>query len=400
MGVAKSPDSLRGPAHLTERLYYIDSYVAEWQAAVEEIRGDLVFLDRTAFYPTSGGQPHDTGVIAGSPVCDVVEEGGRIAHKVESTEGVGSSVLCRIDWLRRYDHMQQHTGQHLLSSVFEERLGMKTLSFHMGPSVSTIELDAAELSPEQRAEVEDRTNALVREALPVSISFAQADQISGLRKASERSGELRVISIGDIDRSACGGTHVRSTAELGPIAIRGSEKVRGHVRLEFVCGSRALARQGEDYRLLTELSHITGTPFQELPSAVAELKSRLAVAEKEVQRYALASAKVEGEILYEQTTSASDGIRRITLEVAVIDDFTRNKLQACAAQGPSIVLAISRERSGVLIACSPDAGVNAGSTLRNVLAAAGARGGGSSTLAQGVLPGPQSLEALKQALGF
>ncbi len=231
----------------TARLYYQDAYTHSFDAQVVHKTDDgrRVYLDKTFFYPTSGGQPHDTGVLSGAAVTDVIDEGERIAH-VLAEPLPGDLVQARIDWNRRFDHMQQHSGQHLLSAVFLERFGFETLSFHMGPEVSTVELGAKELTPEQIATVEERVNEIVRAAVPLLISFEDAAAVQSLRKESRRTGTLRIIEIQEVDRSACGGTHVRTTAEIGPVQIRGSEKVRGQctprIYLRYACHSAIAPR--------------------------------------------------------------------------------------------------------------------------------------------------------------
>jgi alanyl-tRNA synthetase len=249
----------------TARLYYGDAYTHAFDAQVVEKSADgkRVYLDRTYFYPTSGGQPHDTGDLSGAAVTEVVDEGERIAHVLaEPIEG--DLVQARIDWNRRFDHMQQHSGQHVLSAVFLERFGFETLSFHMGAEVSTVDLGTKELTPEQIAAAEERINEIVQAAVPLSVSFENAASVQALRKESRRTGTLRVIEIQDVDRSACGGTHVRSTAEIGPVQIRGSEKVRGNVRLEFICGTRAIRRSRRDFQVLAELGQQSAAPPEKL----------------------------------------------------------------------------------------------------------------------------------------
>src|SRR5438270_2025120 len=213
---------------MTNRLYYTDAYRTACTAKIIDRSEDglRVYLDETAFYPTSGGQPHDLGRLGNAEVIDVIDEDDRIAHILSSPlSNAGASVEATIDWNRRFDHMQQHTGQHLLSAVFEDLFGAKTLSVHFGPDSSTLDLDPEAISPEQLLTVEVRANAVVAEARPVSVTFENAAAVVGLRKASERAGTLRVVSIADVDRSACGGTHVRTTAEIGVILLRSVEKV-------------------------------------------------------------------------------------------------------------------------------------------------------------------------------
>ncbi len=386
---------------MTERLYYHDSYLQEFDATVLDTADDgrRVYLDRTAFYPTSGGQPHDLGFIADSPVIDVVDNGETIVHVV--ADGlIAGPVHCRIDWARRYDHMQQHTGQHLLSAVCVELLQASTLSFHMGEDVSTIELGVPQLIETDIERLERRVNEIVREARPVAISFEDATTAGGLRKPSKRAGELRLVAIAGVDKSACGGTHVRSTAELGPILIRRSERVRGNVRVEFVCGDRALASTRKDFRTVTAISGLLATSADALPSQVQALQERTAQAEKERTRLATALAGFEGRELYGNTLPDEDGIRRITLPVAAIDGSVRAKVQAFTAQGRGVALAVGDDPAGVLLAASADSGVNAGSVLKSIWASAGARGGGSAAMAQGNLPEVALLVPLRAALGF
>ncbi|HEX4749734.1 MAG TPA: DHHA1 domain-containing protein [Bryobacteraceae bacterium] len=386
----------------TNRLYYQDCYLTEFPAQAEETVEDArkVYLESTAFYPTSGGQPNDLGMLGDQCVVDVVDEGDRIAHVLAGPLAPCAVLRGRVDWQRRYDHMQQHTGQHLLSAVFMNVLKAQTLSFHMGADVSTIELGLKELTEAQIDEVETQANAIVWEARPVNISFENAGSVEGLRKPSERAGELRIVEITGFDRSACGGTHVRSTAELGPIQILRWEKLRGNVRVEFVCGGRALRRAKQEHRILAELSRITSTAIPQIQEYVSSLKDRLAEVEKTQQRLTSDLARREGEAAYSNSPLSPDGLRRSFLEVSAIDDAVRAKSQAFAKLPRAVVLAVGSQPAGVLIACSPDCGINAGALLKEVLAQAGGRGGGSAVLAQGGLPSPEVLKQLRSRLGF
>ena len=196
---------------MTERLYYRDCYLRQFSARVLETSGGgtTAYLDRTAFYPTSGGQPFDTGSIGGVAVVEVVDEGERIAHRL-ATPLADTAVDCVLDWDRRFDHMQQHTGQHLLSAVFAERFGLHTVSFHLGAESSTIDLVAGAVDDRTVQEAERRANAIVFENRPVMFEFQEAVEAQGLRKASAREGELRIVVIEGLDRSACGGAPARS----------------------------------------------------------------------------------------------------------------------------------------------------------------------------------------------
>ncbi len=332
-------------------------------------------------------------------MLDVVDEGDRIAHLIAASVA-GESVRCEIDWPQRYDHMQQHTGQHVLSAVWVELFDVPTLSFHMGADVSTIELGTKELNRSQIETAELRANEIVREARPVTIAFEDAASAEGLRKASARSGTLRIIEIDRLDRSACGGTHVRSTAELGPILIRKAEKLRGNTRIEFVCGERAVRRARKDYEILSDLSKTVSAAPDELPQQLTNLKLRLGESEKARQRLSGELARFEGSALHSQTVPDPDGIRRVFQTVPSIDDSTRLRMQALTAEGKAVALVIAEEPPGILIACSPDAGFHAGPILKAALSAAGTRGGGSAVLAQGSLPEADVIPSIKDALGF
>ena len=386
----------------TERLYYHDSYVSSFEASVTGVESDgrRVYLNRTAFYPTSGGQPHDLGTLDGVPVVDVIDEGERIALVLATPLPAVESVTGSIDWGRRYDHMQQHTGQHLLSAVFAERFGCPTVSFHLGGEVSTIDLGVDVLSPEQLEEAERNANLIAAQSRPVAIKFEDSEAAEGLRKPSERSGLLRIIEIEGLDRSACGGTHVRSTSETAPLLIRKIEKMRGNVRLEFVCGLRALARVRHDFRIASELARQSASSINLLPEHFAALRQRLTDAEKDRQKLSLELARREGGELYASTVPGSDGIRRIRLQVQVLDEAVRAKAQSFAVQARGVVLVLAEEPPGVLIVCSPDTGLNAGAILKEILARSGGRGGGAATLAQGSLPDAAAGDALAAALGF
>jgi alanyl-tRNA synthetase len=378
---------------MTERLYYTDSYLTEFDARIVETSDDgrRVYLDCTAFYPTSGGQPFDVGTLNGAAVVDVVDEGDQIAHVLNAPlSGAGPRPASgRIDWPRRQDHMQQHTGQHLLSAVFEELFHFPTLSFHLGQESSTIELGAASVTAAQLEKVELRCAEIVAESRQVLVTFE--DEPAALRKESHRTGTLRIISIANLDRSACGGTHVRNTAEIGPVLTRKLDKVRGNIRVEFVCGYRALAQARADYRTLSAIGRTLSAPFDQAPGMIAAQSERIKTLEKLAQRQSTELATREGRDLYSQ------GQRRVT-ERREIDDATRAKAQAFVSGGEAVYLAISENPPSVLLAASPDSGIHAGDRVKAAVTAVGGRGGGNATLAQGSVPTAEALSAVAAAL--
>jgi alanyl-tRNA synthetase len=260
------PDSVAFDAcPMTERLYYADAYLTHFSGTVVDRadEGRRVYLDRTAFYPTSGGQPHDLGTLGGIAVTNVVDEEDRVAHVLASPLSA-SAVTGAIDWPRRFDFMQQHTGQHVLSAVFADLLGYQTTSVHFGPASSTLDLDTDVVSSPKLAKAMERANEIVTANQLVDVAFEDAATATGLRKPSERDGMLRIVAIRDVDRSACGGTHVRATGEIGPILLRRQEKMKQNARVEFLCGMRAVRRAGADFDVLTKLAVALSASIDEL----------------------------------------------------------------------------------------------------------------------------------------
>lgn len=236
----------------TEKLYFKDAYLREFTARVlaRETREGfpVVVLDRTAFYPESGGQPHDLGWLNEVRVIRVEEENGLILHFLEK-ELSGEEVRGRIDWPRRFDHMQQHTGQHILSQAFYELVRGETLSFHLGQEESTVEISLPAIKDETLTRVEELANQVLFSDLEVKTYFLPEEEIGSipLRKPPRKAGLIRVVEVEGFDYSACGGTHCRRTGEVGLIKILKQEKIRGNIRFSFVCGFRSL-REFENRR--------------------------------------------------------------------------------------------------------------------------------------------------------
>jgi alanyl-tRNA synthetase len=379
---------------MTERLYYTDAYLREFRAHVVDRSDDgrTVYLDRTAFYPTSGGQPYDLGAIGTSQIIEVVEEEDRVAHRLAMPIAAGE-VECAVDWTRRFDHMQQHTGQHLLSAVFEELFSLHTVSFHLGADSSTIDLEGGIVDARVVQAVEGRVNELVFANLPVTVTFEDSKTVQGLRKPSEREGTLRIVSIEGLDRSACGGTHVRSTGEIGPVLLRKLEKIRQSTRVEFVCGGRAVKRARADFEALTKVAQLFSVSLDEAPSMVASQLESSKTAEKTRRKVELDLAAYRGRELYRETAPAEDGMRRVTerLERGNLEDL-RAVAQNFTAQPKSVFLAAMKEPPSVLLAASGDAGIDAGKLLKAALTEAGGRGGGTARIAQGSVPDAAALE--------
>ena len=386
---------------MTNRLYYTDAYRTAFTANVVDRSDDglRVYLDETAFYPTSGGQPHDIGTLDGVSVVDVVDEEDRIAHVLSSPFAAASGPIEGVvDWSRRHDHMQQHTGQHLLSAVFEDLFGAKTISVHFGPDYSTLDLDAESVTRDWLVRVEQRANALVAESRPVTVTFEDAASAVGLRKASERSGTLRIVSIADVDRSACGGTHVRSTAEIGAILLRSVEKVRKSTRVEFVCGQRAVSRARRDYEAIVGIATSLSASIDDAASLVSAQSDRLKEADNARKKLEKDLAGYRVRERYDAASADPNGVRTLVIRDAGSIDELRALAQAAFALPKVVVVGALTSPPSVLLASSEDSGLDSGKMLKEKLTAAGGRGGGSPRLAQGSVPDRAALDSVVESL--
>jgi len=386
---------------MTHRLYYTDSYLRDFEAAVIERSDDSrrVYLDQTAFYPTSGGQPFDVGQLGGIEVTDVVDEGERIAHLLAAPL-TGERVRGQIDWGRRFDHMQQHTGQHLLSAVLADLARHTTIAVHLGRESSTLDLAVAVLTPDQVSKAEERANEIVVQNRQVEVSFEEGGAAGGLRKPTGRGGTLRIVTISGLDRSACGGTHVRATGEIGAILIRKVERVRNGVRLEFLCGSRATRRARADYGLLSLLA-------AEFTAAADELPRLIASQREEIKEANSANRGLRGELdlcrareLYAAAAPESTGIRRVTVrEDGPSADTLRGLAQAFTTMPRAVFVGAVASPPAVVLAASADTGIDAAAMLKSLLTIVGGRGGGSARMAQGIVPGRAQLQTVVESLG-
>ena len=376
---------------MTERLYYQDCYLCQFTARVMETadEGRRVYLDRTAFYPTSGGQPFDLGSLSGVKVREVIDEEDRIAHVLDAPLAA-AEVQGIVDWDRRYDHMQQHSGQHLLSAVLEELFKIRTVSFHLGSEVSTIDVDAPALTAGQLERAEDRCAEIVAEARPIQITFEDASADLELRKASTRAGTLRIVTIEGVDRSACGGTHVRTAAEIGMVLTGKTEKIRGTTRVEFVCGTRALRRARADNRLVASIGRALSVPPEQTPDLIAGMIEKNKLLEKNGNRLAAELARREGRELYAAAVPDAAGLRTL-VQRGSIDDAMRARAQAFVAGEKSVFLAICDQPPSLLLAASTDSGIHAGDRMKAAVTASGGRGGGNQQLGQGSVPDSAAL---------
>jgi alanyl-tRNA synthetase len=397
----------------TRRLYYDNAFEKEFTARVvhcEVLPPDLnagitgtvwgLLLDRTAFYPTSGGQPHDLGKIGDANVLDVRDEREEILHIVDRKPSDPDVNGC-IDWPRRFDHMQQHTGQHLLSAMFQERFGLPTVSFHLGGEVCTIDLRGPEPTDVILEGAERASNQIIFEDRPVNVRYGTADQLSrlGVRKEVERSGILRAIEIEAADLQPCGGTHVKSTGQIGVVLVRRFTKVRQDWRVEFVCGGRAERVAHRDFQLLRQTAEKLACAPEDAVSvasrAVAERDANFKTARGLAQRL----AEAEATIALQATAPGSHGLRVISrVFEGVPADYLGFFATAFAKSEKAIALLGAGEDGQLLFAQHPSAGKDMNTLLKQVLDGAGGKGGGTRDFARGRLnDGASAKQALSLA---
>jgi alanyl-tRNA synthetase len=396
----------------TDRLYYHDSYLFDFEAQVAECiprDGNFgIVLDRTAFYPTSGGQLHDTGhlvVTEGNQkvaVLDVTDlDDGRVVHVTQSALGQGARVRGQIDATRRIDHIQQHTGQHVLSAAFIQLFNMATVSFHMGAESCTIDLDSQSVTAEQMQRAERLANEVIAQNRPVAVRFVPLEEARelGLRKLPpKQTGDLRLIDIKDFDLCACGGTHVRATGQIGCILLRKAEKVKQGTRVEFVCGLRAITMARKDYSTLTEAAALYSSHIHELPQQIRKSLEEAKSAAKAQHKLLEELAELQGE----KSLAAVAGSPRVVISVfperdAVFIKLLAQKLTAGKSDVVAL-LASGSEQTTLIFAQSAGLKSNMGQLLKQTLAERGGRGGGSAELAQGGMPGSQDAATLKALL--
>ena len=400
---------------MTDRLYYTDSFLYEFEGTVlETISVDsrpALILDRTAFYPTSGGQVFDTGWIGplGASeggklrVTEVSEtDGGTILHFLEKPAELTAGARLRgsIDIDRRRDHMQQHSGQHILSAAFVRLFEMPTVSFHMGGDACSIDLDTKALTAAQVEAAEALANEIVTQDRPVQIRFVSQEEARGLglRKLPPAEREkLRLIDIKDFDLTACGGTHVSATGQIGSILLRKKEKVRQGWRVEFVCGKRAVVTARRDYSTLTDAAALFSCHIWDLPEQVRKSQEELRISRKSREQILAEFADLLAERMIADTDEKNG--RKIIVRTFRDGDQTLIKLlaQKLTRQSSNAValLAATSGQPALVFAQSIGQSFDMGALMKEALASLGGRGGGSKDMAQG---GPLQIEKLEATL--
>ena len=382
----------------TKRLYFEDPYQVEFEAKVKKsllYEGNpALILDQTCFYPEGGGQPADKGTLDGIPVIHVFEQNDRIVHVLEKKVSP-DAVKGKIDWATRFDHMQQHAGQHILSQCFVQLFDAATRSFHLGEETSTLEVDMRNMSEEEAERIEKYANDIVFQNREIKTCFYREEEISSinLRRPTKKEGDIRVVDVSDFDRTACGGTHPRRTGEIGTIKILKWEKIRGNVRLEFLCGARALRDYIRKHRDLRTLSNSLTIDDSEVVAScekfVADLKTQKRNNRKMLEKLIQYEAaemihKAEGRVIKKMFSDRSqEEIRLLTLAVIKMGEF----VALFGLEG--------EERAHVFLACSENLDLDMRELVPIVSPLIEGKGGGRSSLVE--LSG-QKKENLEQAL--
>jgi alanyl-tRNA synthetase len=375
----------------TERLYWHDAYLREWSAQIVARDQQRVALDRSAFYPEGGGQPADHGGINGAAVVDVQADDHDLVWHTLATSIDAETVECRLDWQRRFDHMQQHHGQHLLSAAFDQLFNWRTVGFHLSGEYVTIDLATSEASPEQLAEAETLANQIIWQNLPILARFVSAEELTTLtlRKAPSVTGAIRVVSAGDFDHSACGGTHPKATGAVGQIHIRRSEKRGESLRIEFVCGERALQDLRWKNATLGRIAASFSVAQHQAEQAVERLREQEQQVRKQFQQADQQLLEFEAKALVEQAQSI--GQLKVVAQVWQREPQTVRQLANLVAQAGGVALFGASASKPQLIFAGQ--GLDCGAILRRVVTAFGGKGGGSTQQAQGGIANANDLAA-------
>jgi alanyl-tRNA synthetase len=344
-------------------------------------------LDRTAFYPTSGGQPNDLGKIGDANVLDVRDDGDEIIHVVDRRPG-SPDVLGCISWPRRFDHMQQHSGQHLLSAMFQERFGRPTVSFHLGADFCTIDLRGPEPSDEILEGAERAANKIIFEDRPLTVRYGTAEDLAelGVRKEVDRAGILRAIEIEGADLQPCGGTHVKSTGQIGTLLVRRCTKMRQDWRVEFVCGGRAERVARQDFLRLRAAAEKLGCAPEELVAAAERALSERDANFKRTRALLERLAEIEAAQAVREAAPNSDGLRVVYRVFEDVEPEFLSHFAAHVTKTERSVALLARLGCGhVFFAQHPTAAKDMNALLKQVLARVGGKGGGTRDFARGRL---------------
>ncbi|SDN89546.1 alanyl-tRNA synthetase [Psychrobacillus sp. OK028] len=370
---------------MTNKLYYEQPTIQTFQAKVTEQQPDYVVLSETAFYPTGGGQPHDLGLINDIEVTNVEVIDGQIRHflAIPLPENT-TEVNGQIDWDRRFDHMQQHAGQHILSAAFEQLFGFQTISFHLGKDTVTIDLNIADVSEMQLAEVEQLANEIIMDNRPIETKWVTEQELSNykLRKATSLKENIRLVIIPDFDYNACGGTHPLSTGQVRGIKILQTERQKKLVRVEFICGERILTHLQRKHQVLKSLISTLSTPENKIIEATKSILMQNSVLEKQIANLSNSLLAYEAKELKENAEGA--------MITCILENRSMQELQKLAKlvihENPKsicILVSSNEDRLQVVAAKANDVEQSMKELIAHVLPYIDGKGGGNDQMAQG-----------------
>lgn len=379
---------------MEHKLYYKDPYTKTFLSKVSYQKQDesgrwYAVLAETAFYPTGGGQPHDIGTIDGIEVIDAEEVDGELRHYIEKPfEEVGDSVTGVIDWERRFDHMQQHAGQHILSAAFDSLLGFETISFHLGKETLTIDLAIEDLTEEQASAAEALANNIILENRPIETKWTTESELHQypMRKMPKVSGAIRLVIIPDFDYNGCGGTHPSSTGQVGAIKILDWERQKKKVRVQFVCGYRVLTQLDQKQKVLQAMTKLLNAPEKDMENAALRLLDNYKSLEKSLEEASDALLQFEAKELVHD----SQGDGKVRIVTKVMENRTMQELQKLAKSTVgladdciAILLSESDGRLQIVAARGSEVSISMKAVMGEALPLMNGKGGGSDVMAQG-----------------
>lgn len=399
----------------SNKLFYQDSYIKTFKTKITKQEKDendqwYIVLEETAFYPTGGGQPFDTGTLNNNHVLNVEEINGEIRHYLQNPVLDPTEVLeGKINWERRFDHMQQHAGQHILSAAFEEMLNYKTVSFHLGEEVLTIDLDIEELNEREAGIVEKRANQIILENHPIETKWVSRAELSQypLRKQPTVTENIRLVIIPEFDYNGCGGTHPNSTGQVGAIKILDWEKQRKKIRIRFVCGNRVLQQFHRKHQILSQLTKLLNAPEQEMIQSLNRLLENVKSTDKQLEEVRQSLLQYEAR---EMTDSQLDINGHVVIG-KVFQNRSMKEMQQLARtitniSNGVIVIFISENESQLQVIAARGFGqqVSMKELLTDILPTIKGKGGGNENLAQGggdlIITGNKLLEIAENVLSI
>lgn len=377
---------------MNHKLYYEDAYRKKGNTKVKSQAQDesgkwYITLEESIFYPTGGGQPHDTGVIDGIQVTDVEEVDGEIRHYLEEATAleVGDKVAIEIDWERRFDFMQQHAGQHVLTASFVELFDIQTMSFHLGKELVSIDVEASKISAEQLDEVEKLANEIILENRPIETRWVTKEELSQypLRKQVAVDEDIRLVIIPDFDYNGCGGTHPSSTGQIGVLKILDTEMQKGKVRVHFVCGGRVLTQLHRKHKILQEVKGKLSAPEEGLAHAARALVDTGKKLEKRIDDLQEQMMGYEAKELL-AASQGNESIERV-FQLRSIQELQKlARLVVTASPESKVIFIVENEGLLQFVLAS---GAGNGSDMKQfaseILPLINGKGGGSKTFAQG-----------------